>query len=207
MAATIVSLPCPGCRGTLYVTPDQERLRCDHCGVELIVERAGGGVSLKLVEERQDGMRESVEERARSRDRAADELLLQRVGQQRQATASVLEEEERLLDKMNLDHWLNWHWEREFAFAVVALFFSVWGALDSLTRGITSRASPLEVGIGVVIRLFLGVLFLDFARWSWSVGSDRRCQIGLLKARRQELRDKVGQLKEQEASIRRRLEA
>ncbi|MCX6054301.1 MAG: hypothetical protein NTZ74_05175 [Chloroflexi bacterium] len=45
-----ISLTCPSCGGKLQITNDIERFACGNCGVEHIVRRSGGTVSLAPVE-------------------------------------------------------------------------------------------------------------------------------------------------------------
>lgn len=47
----MIKLSCSSCGGKLEITPDIERFACGHCGTEWIVNRSGGIVSLKAVEE------------------------------------------------------------------------------------------------------------------------------------------------------------
>ncbi|MCC6146797.1 MAG: hypothetical protein IT308_04445 [Anaerolineaceae bacterium] len=67
-----ISLSCPNCGGTLRVTEEKERYTCPHCGQEhLLRVRAG----LEPVLEKLHGVQQGV-------DRAADELALQRLGEE-----------------------------------------------------------------------------------------------------------------------------
>ncbi|MBA3870658.1 MAG: hypothetical protein H0X30_16080 [Anaerolineae bacterium] len=47
--ADFVTLSCPNCGGKLQVTPDIDRFAGSHCGVEQIVKRGGGIISLSPV--------------------------------------------------------------------------------------------------------------------------------------------------------------
>ena len=55
----MVKLTCKSCGAKLELTDDIDRFSCSHCGTEWIVNRSGGIVSLKEVE---DGIRELVKE-------------------------------------------------------------------------------------------------------------------------------------------------
>lgn len=48
----MIKLTCNSCGGKLEITPDIERFACGHCGNEWIVNRGGGIISLKAVEEK-----------------------------------------------------------------------------------------------------------------------------------------------------------
>lgn len=68
--ADFISLSCPNCGGTLQVTEEKARYVCPHCGQEhLLRVRAG----LEPALEKLQGVQQGVE-------RAADELALQRLG-------------------------------------------------------------------------------------------------------------------------------
>jgi hypothetical protein len=45
-----VSLTCPNCGGKLEIYNDMDRFACSFCGGEMLVQRRGGAVSLKTVE-------------------------------------------------------------------------------------------------------------------------------------------------------------
>ena len=46
-----ITLKCQSCGGKLDVFGDMERFACGYCGTEMIVQRRGGTISLKRVEE------------------------------------------------------------------------------------------------------------------------------------------------------------
>jgi hypothetical protein len=68
--ADFISLSCPHCGAQLQVTPDLERFACGHCGQEQIVKRAGGIVSLALVNA-VDKVTTAVDKVAAGTDRSA----------------------------------------------------------------------------------------------------------------------------------------
>lgn len=65
-----VTLSCPNCGGSLQVTEEKERYICPHCGQEHLLRLRAG---LEPVLEKLQGVQQGVE-------RAADELALQRLG-------------------------------------------------------------------------------------------------------------------------------
>lgn len=67
-----VSLKCLNCGAGLEVKPDIEDFACGYCGVQQHVERSGGIVSLRRVEETLDEVKLST-------NRAASELALTRL--------------------------------------------------------------------------------------------------------------------------------
>jgi hypothetical protein len=51
MPENFITLQCQRCGGKLDVYEDMERFACAYCGTEMIVQRRGGTVALKLVQE------------------------------------------------------------------------------------------------------------------------------------------------------------
>jgi hypothetical protein len=51
MPENFITLKCQSCGGKLDVYEDMERFACAYCGTEMIVQRRGGTVALKLVQE------------------------------------------------------------------------------------------------------------------------------------------------------------
>ncbi len=210
MAASIFSLFCPECGGKQYLTPNLERFRCYYCNKELFVDRSGGDTTLTTSAARLEQKEQSVEAGARPRGRADDELLLKSVLQEREATAYSLKEQQRRMEKRFWKRlWGDagaWFWERDLIFAVAAVVLAVWGALDSLVRGITGQASPVDVAVGMVVCLFLAVFFIDYARFCRSEISSERREDARITEQKRELEDKAAQLRRREAEIRRRLQ-
>ncbi len=60
----MIKLTCNACGGKLEITPDIERFACGHCGTEWLVNRSGGIVSLKAVEEQLSKVQEHTKETA-----------------------------------------------------------------------------------------------------------------------------------------------
>ena len=67
-----ISLTCPSCGGRLQITDDIDRFACAYCGVEHLVRRGGGIVTLAPV---LDGLRQVQA----GIDRAASELAVRRL--------------------------------------------------------------------------------------------------------------------------------
>ena len=59
--ANMIKLSCNSCGAKLEVTEDIERFSCASCGSEWIVQRSGGFVSLKGVEEGIQAISDSTE--------------------------------------------------------------------------------------------------------------------------------------------------
>ena len=67
-----IKMTCPSCGGNLEITQDIDRFACAHCGVEHIVKRAGGIVSLSPVVE-------GIKQVQVGTDKTAAELALKRL--------------------------------------------------------------------------------------------------------------------------------
>jgi len=67
-----VSLSCPSCGGKLQITSDIERFACSYCGIEHIVRRGGGIITLAPVVEGLKKVQTGV-------DKTASELAIQRL--------------------------------------------------------------------------------------------------------------------------------
>src|SRR5260370_9134138 len=73
MPENFISLKCQSCGGKLDVYEDMERFACGYCGTEMIVQRRGGTVALKLVQE-------AIKQLQIGTDKTAAELALVRLG-------------------------------------------------------------------------------------------------------------------------------
>ncbi len=67
-----VSLTCPSCGGKLEITEDIERFACAYCGIDHMVKRGGGIVTLLAVDD-------NIEQIRIASDRTASELAFQRL--------------------------------------------------------------------------------------------------------------------------------
>jgi len=70
-----VTLTCPTCGGKLEITKDIERFACGYCGVEHVVRRGGGIVSLIPIAEDIKDIKTGV-------DKTAAELALARLSKE-----------------------------------------------------------------------------------------------------------------------------
>ncbi len=50
MSENFISLPCQSCGAKLDVYSDMDRFACSYCGTEIVVQRRGGTVALRQVE-------------------------------------------------------------------------------------------------------------------------------------------------------------
>lgn len=67
-----ITLSCPNCGGKLTITQDLERFACGYCGMEQVVNRGGGVISLKPVVEKLTNIQGGV-------DKTASELAIKRI--------------------------------------------------------------------------------------------------------------------------------
>lgn len=67
-----VSLKCTSCGAALDITPDLDTFSCAYCGHRLLVQRSGGTISLKTLEE-------AVSRVQHGTDRTASELAVRRL--------------------------------------------------------------------------------------------------------------------------------
>lgn len=72
MSDPFVPLKCPSCGAKLDIYNDMEKFACGYCGNEMLVQRRGGTVALKAIE---DGIRQVQ----KGTDRTAAELALVRL--------------------------------------------------------------------------------------------------------------------------------
>jgi len=75
----MVKLTCNACGGKLEITDDIERFACGHCGNEWIVNRSGGIVSLKAIEEQLSKVQEHTKETAEHSKILADQVRLKAI--------------------------------------------------------------------------------------------------------------------------------
>ena len=81
-----ITLKCPSCGANLAITPEMDTFACGYCGVQQMVQRSGGTVSLKLIEE-------AIARVQLGTDRTAAELAIRRL---REDLAGAEAERERL---------------------------------------------------------------------------------------------------------------
>ncbi len=122
-----VTLSCPNCGGKLQVTPDIDRFACSHCGVEQIVKRGGGIISLSPVIDAIAKVQSSV-------DIIAEDVRTRRENEKRvqeketvQNKLSQLENETNTLQSAlyNYNHQTKGYWKRYIWAGILGLVASV----------------------------------------------------------------------------------
>ena len=78
-SSDFITLSCPNCGGKLEITPDMERFACKYCGMEHLVNRAGGSVSLAPVVEGLKRVETKFDRVLTGSDRLAAEQTIQRL--------------------------------------------------------------------------------------------------------------------------------
>lgn len=71
MTNGILTLKCKNCGSNLEVSPGMDQFNCAYCGAELLVQRKGGTIALKIVEE-------AIKKVQVGTDKAAAELAIAR---------------------------------------------------------------------------------------------------------------------------------
>ncbi len=74
-----ITLACPNCGGSLKITPDMERFACHYCGLEHMVRRESGVVSLAPVVEGLRRVENKFDHILSGSDRLAAEQTIQRL--------------------------------------------------------------------------------------------------------------------------------
>ena len=91
----VVNLGCTNCGAKLAVGQDIDRFTCGYCGAALVVERSGGTVSLKLVEETLISIRTGT-------DKTAAELAIRRLTIELQPLLSRYSQAQYLVQRADL---------------------------------------------------------------------------------------------------------
>ena len=89
--AEFVTLSCPNCGGKLEITSDIDRFACGHCGIEHLVRRQGGIVSLSPVVDQ-------LEKIEAGTDRTANELTLVRLSKESYELSAAVDAKEQALE-------------------------------------------------------------------------------------------------------------
>jgi DNA-directed RNA polymerase subunit RPC12/RpoP len=76
--ADLITLSCPNCGAALTLTADVDRFACAHCGMQHIVRRRGGTISLAPV-------LEGIAKLQATADKSASELAIARVSREIEA--------------------------------------------------------------------------------------------------------------------------
>ena len=74
-----ITLTCPNCAGKLQITDDINRFACMYCGVEHVVRRGGGIVTLQPVVDELKKVSTGISGVKVGVDRTASELAIQRL--------------------------------------------------------------------------------------------------------------------------------
>jgi len=122
-----VTLSCPNCGGKLKVTSDIDRFACSHCGVEHIVKRGEGIISLSpvmdaiaRVQSSVDVIAEDVRARKEYEKRAQEKEVISNKLSQLKKEADILQ---HAFD--NISYKTNGYWKRYFWGGVLGLVASV----------------------------------------------------------------------------------
>jgi len=91
----MIKLTCNCCGGKLEITDDIERFSCGHCGTEWLVNRGGGIVSLKSVEDNLEKISSSSEKTAEHSKILANEIRLKKIKEKITELEKNLEEEKK----------------------------------------------------------------------------------------------------------------
>lgn len=75
----MVKLSCKSCGAKLELTDDIDRFTCAHCGSEWLVNRSGGIISLKALEENLEKVERHTEATSKHTEIIADEIRIKRI--------------------------------------------------------------------------------------------------------------------------------
>lgn len=92
-----ITLACPNCGGSLKITPDMERFACHYCGLEHMVRRESGVVSLAPVVEGLRRVENKFDHILSGSDRLAAEQTLQRLNSEIPELEKKIAEKELIL--------------------------------------------------------------------------------------------------------------
>lgn len=95
----IAKLTCNACGGKLEITDDIEHFSCSYCGNEWIVNRSGGIVSLRAVEEKLEKIEKQTEEIAKHSKVVADEIRVKKLKEDIRLLKKTLKEEKEKDEK------------------------------------------------------------------------------------------------------------
>lgn len=139
----VIALRCVSCGGKLEISPDMERFACGYCGTEQMVERRGGTVTLK-------GVEEAISRVQAGTDRTAAELALNRLSGELQSVSTQRSKlEAQMSQAENAGCWPS-------AIAAFVLF-AIGGSLMPKTSGQQDAASSAIAVIFLVLAIVVGV--------------------------------------------------
>lgn len=143
-----ITLACPCCAGSLRVTADAERFKCQHCGQEHLVRNQGGHVALLPMVKHLERMNQAM-------DRQASELAIRRLEKDRKKLVGLL------------DGWREDFWDQKDDYQSCRFKFWRWcvvGGFVSLTAFallVSNRQYACGFSSAMLIDLFFGALALQ----------------------------------------------
>jgi len=194
----MIKLTCHSCGGKLEITDDIERFACGHCGNEWIVNRAGGIVSLKAVEEHLSKVQEHTKETAEHTKETAehskiiaDDIKLKKINERINALTFEANRIDKNPQKKNNNRY-------------IPLAYGIWLSLISLVIAIVCNLIghttiifiPL-IFIFPVISLFICMFFSD------TIPDEQQLQVNLNRVKEiaNELNELAKKSKEIEAGF------
>jgi DNA-directed RNA polymerase subunit RPC12/RpoP len=122
-----INLSCANCGGKLEVYDTMDRFACAYCGTEMLVQRRGGTVALKVVAEAIQKVQKGV-------DKTAAELAIVRLEKER---SELLQSEEKNDYSVGL--------------LMLGLFFGVSGIAVAVNDKFWSGVLPIAIGITAIV--------------------------------------------------------
>ena len=194
----MIKLTCHSCGGKLEITDDIERFTCGHCGNEWIVNRSGGIVSLKAVEEQLIKVQEHTKETAEHTKETAEhskiiagDIKLKKINERINALTFEANRIDKNPQKKN---------DKQYTplkiSAVVSFFFFCFGLIFFSMRDV-SIIFFILMFVSLLIGLFICMLSGDI------IPDEQQLQVNLNRSRAiaKELNDLSKKSKELEASI------
>lgn len=132
-----ITLTCPNCSGRLQITGDINRFVCMYCGVEHIVRRGGGIITLQPVVDELKKVNTGITGVKVGVDRTASELAIQRLQAEIVELKSKRQEIETVLNGLTLS-------EKPRAVGLVALLIKsvlLWSVLVVFMTGVVASAT------------------------------------------------------------------
>lgn len=168
MPDRFIPLKCQSCGAKLEVYDDMNRFACGYCGTEMLVERRGGTVSLKAVEQ-------AIQKVQIGTDKTAAELALARLNEELKAlTARRTEVESGREDNQG-------------CYITVAAI-SGFGGLVLLFSGMSGDSSS---GGAFSLGLLMTVGSIAFIVLAWSGRGEKKEKLNELDLRIQEVKRQV----------------
>lgn len=138
----IYSLSCANCSAPLEIGSDTERFICAHCGSAQILERAGGIISLRKVEN-------SLHAIQRGTDRTAAELAIPRLTQEREKLLALRAQSlEAHRKRRVLRRGLRW---RRTGISFLALFLTGPAAISQVKLAFLANALTIAWWLSLIV--------------------------------------------------------